>query len=59
MNPQLRQTLFENTARQVGQAARHIQERHIGNCAKADPAYGEGVAMALDINFKALMVAAE
>jgi catalase len=41
------QTLFDNTARQVGGAAKHIQERHIGNYAKADPAYGAGVAKAL------------
>ncbi|NEU97485.1 catalase [Bradyrhizobium uaiense] len=41
------QTLFENTARQVGQAARHIQERHVANCSKADPAYGKGVSEAL------------
>jgi len=26
------------------------QERHIGNCYKADLAYGKGVAKALDIN---------
>jgi catalase len=51
--------LFDNTARQVGGAARHIQERHIGNCAKADPAYGAGVAKALGIDFKAQMIAAE
>jgi catalase len=25
----------------------HIQERHIANCTKADPAYGAGVAEAL------------
>ena len=49
MNPQQRQTLFDNTARQIGGAARHIQERHIADCAKADPAYGEGVARALGI----------
>jgi catalase len=41
------QTLFDNTARQVGGAAKHIQERHVANCAKADPAYGAGVAAAL------------
>jgi catalase len=35
------------TAREVGNAARHIQERHVANCSKADPAYGEGVADAL------------
>jgi catalase len=47
MTPQQRQALFDNTARQVGGAAKHIQERHIANCAKADPAYGKGVADAL------------
>ncbi len=26
---------------------RHIQERHVANCSKADPAYGKGVADAL------------
>jgi catalase len=47
MNPAQRQALFDNTARSVGGAARHIQERHIANCTKADPAYGKGVADAL------------
>jgi catalase len=47
MNPTQKQILFENTARQVGQAAKHIQERHVVNCTKADTAYGKGVADAL------------
>jgi catalase len=47
MNAAERQALFENTARSVGEAAVHIQERHVANCAKADPAYGAGVAAAL------------
>jgi catalase len=47
MNAEQRQILFDNTARQIGGAARHIQERHVANCAKADPAYGAGVAEAL------------
>ena len=47
MNPQQKQALFDNTARQVGGAAKHIQERHVANCMKADPAYGRGVAAAL------------
>jgi hypothetical protein len=51
MSPAQRQTLFDNTARQVGAAARHIQDRHIINCNMADPAYGAGVANALDIDF--------
>ena len=48
MNAAQRQTLFDNTARQVGAAAKHIQERHIANCTKADPAYGAGVARAIE-----------
>jgi catalase len=47
MSSTQRQTLFDNTARAVGGAAVHIQERHIANCAKADPEYGAGVATAL------------
>ena len=44
------QVLFENTARSVAGAPRGIQIRHIGNCLKADPGYGEGVAKALGIS---------
>ena len=50
MTPAQQQVLFENTARSVGGAPREIQIRHIGNCLKADPAYGEGVAKALGIS---------
>jgi catalase len=49
MTPAQQQALFENTARAMGDARRHIKERHIANCAKADPAYGEGVARALGL----------
>jgi catalase len=49
MNAEQRQTLFDNTARAIGGAAKHIQERHIANCTKADPAYGTGVAKALGV----------
>lgn len=49
MKPAQQQVLFENTARSLGGAARHIQERHIGNCTRADPAYGAGVAKALGL----------
>jgi len=49
MTPAQRQVLFENTARSVGGAPKEIQLRHIRNCAKADRAYGEGVANALGI----------
>ena len=44
------QALFENTARAMGDAPEEIKLRHIGNCMKADPAYGEGVAKALGIS---------
>jgi catalase len=50
MTPAQQQVLFDNTARSVGGAPREIQIRHIGNCLKADPAYGEGVAKALGIS---------
>ena len=42
--------LFENTARAMGDAPREIKIRHIGNCLKADEAYGKGVAEALGIS---------
>ena len=42
-----KQQLFDNTARSIGGATREIQLRHIENCRKADPAYGQGVAKAL------------
>jgi catalase len=49
MSPAQQQTLFENTARAMGDASEEVKLRHIGNCLKADPAYGEGVAAALGI----------
>jgi catalase len=49
MTPEQRQALFGNTARAMGDAEPHIKERHVGNCAKADPAYGDGVAEALGL----------
>ncbi|GAC1334731.1 MAG: catalase [Collimonas sp.] len=49
MTPAQQQALFDNTARAVGGASREIQERHIANCSKADPAYGAGVAKALNL----------
>jgi catalase len=47
MSPEQKQVLFENTARAMGDSPREIKLRHIGNCLKADPAYGKGVADAL------------
>ena len=49
MKPEQQLLLFENTARDINAAPIEIKIRHIGNCLKADPAYGEGVAKALDI----------
>ena len=49
MSPEQQQVLFENTARNMGDIPKHIKLRHIGNCYKADPAYGEGVAAAVGI----------
>ena len=49
MSPAQQKVLFENTARAMGDAPKEIKVRHIGNCLKADPAYGEGVAKALEI----------
>jgi catalase len=50
MNPMQQQALFYNTARAMGDAPIEIKVRHIGNCLKADPAYGQGVADALGIS---------
>jgi len=49
MSPAQQRLLCENTARAMGDARRKVKERHIANCAKADPAYGAGVAAALGI----------
>lgn len=49
MNDEQKQALFENTARALGDAPHEIKLRHIRNCAKADPAYGVGVAKACGI----------
>ena len=46
------QRLFENTARNMGCSDEIIKLRHIGNCYKADPAYGRGVADALGIAYE-------
>lgn len=40
----------ENTARAMGDAEIFIKQRHIRNCHRADPAYGEGVAKALGLS---------
>ncbi len=49
MTQEQKKLLFENTARSISGAPREIQIRHIGNCMKADPDYGKGIAEALNI----------
>lgn len=49
MSPAQRETLFENTARQLGGASKEVQQRHVDNCSKADAEYGTGVARALNL----------
>jgi len=49
MSKEQQQVLFENTARNMGDAPKEIKIRHINNCLKADKAYGEGVANAAGI----------
>ncbi|MFD6531029.1 catalase [Streptomyces sp. NPDC060184] len=48
MSSAQQQVLFENTARAIRGASRETVERHIANCAQADPAYGEGVRRAVE-----------
>ena len=49
MKPEQQEILFGNTARAMGDAPREIKVRHASNCYKANPAYGEGIARAMDI----------
>ena len=50
MTSEKQKVLFENTARAMGDAPKFVKIRHIGNCLKADSAYGKGVADALGIS---------
>lgn len=50
MNAEEKQRLFDNTAGNMQGTTKEVQLRHINNCYKADPAYGEGVAKALGIS---------
>jgi len=49
MNDEQKQALFNNTAASLGGASEDIQKRHIDNCSKADPAYGDGIKKALEL----------
>lgn len=48
MKPEQQQVLFDNTARAINGANREVMDRHIESCRRADPAYGEGVARAIN-----------
>ncbi|MDD2227839.1 MAG: catalase [Candidatus Cloacimonetes bacterium] len=50
MSNKQKKVLYENTARNMGDAPKMIKERHIGNCYKVSPEYGMGVAKALGIS---------
>ncbi len=50
MDTEQKEALFNNTAGSIGGASIEVQKRHIGNCLKADPAYGAGIAKALGIS---------
>ncbi|MGL6022528.1 MAG: catalase [Chitinophagaceae bacterium] len=52
MTPKQQEVLCYNTANAMGDAEKFIKIRHIRNCYKADPKYGEGVAKALGISFE-------
>ncbi|CAG4901694.1 catalase [Paraburkholderia gardini] len=47
MSAEQKQTLFDNTARAIAGVSKPIQALHIEHCTKADPAYGAGVAKAI------------
>ncbi|MGX5660600.1 catalase [Castellaniella ginsengisoli] len=47
MAPEQRQALFDNTARAIAGVSPEVQARHIHHCTQADPAYGAGVAAAI------------
>lgn len=49
MSKEQQEVLFENTARNMEGVPEFIKKRHAGNCAKADPDYGAGVAKAMGI----------
>jgi catalase len=55
MTKEQQQALFENTARAINGASKEVLRRHIENCRRADPAYGQGIARALGIEIEALV----
>lgn len=49
MTAEQQQFLFENTARAIQGASEEVLLRHVENCRRADPAYGEGIVRALGL----------
>lgn len=54
MGDEEKQRLFDNTARNMDGVELFIKERHIIHCYKADPAYGEGLAKAMNIDLNTI-----
>ncbi len=52
MDDKQKAVLFANTARAMGDTELFIKQRHVRNCYAADPAYGTGVAAALNISLE-------
>ncbi len=52
MSAEQKEALFSNTASSVGGASIEVQKRHVEHCLKADLAYGEGVAKALNLSLE-------
>ncbi len=50
MTPDARQRLIDNIVDSMREVPRRIQEKQLGHFYKADPAYGEGVALGLGLN---------
>lgn len=48
LTPEAKQRLFDNTARNINGVSEHIVQKHIAHCTQADPAYGAGVARAIE-----------
>jgi catalase len=48
MQPSQKLALFGNTARSIQGASAEVKQRHINHCTLADPAYGAGVAHAIE-----------
>ena len=56
MTAEQQQALFDNTAAELTGVDIEISKRHIRNCLKADPAYGEGVAKAMGIELSEVSI---